>query len=113
MRKILVLALLLIAISYAQPARACMDCAYDFLWPWMDDCANCVETNCGWVLCHLEQQGDDICVLQGDDCNEGGKNCPPPSYTSLDTTWRLARVRISTPWPQHTVKRAAIKARKG
>ena len=92
------------ALGWAAPTQACVKCDDHFYWPWLDDCLSCDESNCGYVLCHLEEYapGAEYCVLEGDDCNMGGRGCPDvqgslpqiPGVKTLEQTWRLVKVKI-------------------
>jgi hypothetical protein len=114
---LIVAALLLCAIPAGPASAQCQACVEHWYWPWLDDCWWCEGTNCGAVLCHIEEYapGAEVCVTQGDFCGEGNPmcdhaehqtllqprdstmlagNCEPPTF--LSETWRLARVSIRT-----------------
>lgn len=106
-------ALLFCAIPAAPASAQCQACVEHWYWPWLDDCWWCEGTNCGAVLCHIEEYspGAEACVTEGDFCGEGNPLCDheehallePAAPTScepqkiLSETWRLARVSIQTP----------------
>lgn len=100
MRRAVILGVMLLAFSFATPAEACKQCNWHFVWPPEEECPFCDDSWCGWVLCNLMQDevGNDTCRLQGDGCDDKGVDgwCGPPSYTSLDSTWRLTRVHVVT-----------------
>lgn len=125
MKTIVLFAGILIAILCAPPALAdgvggCQACVERFAWPWLEDCPECDQSPCGFILCHLEEYaaGDAYCVLEGENCGEGNPRCPDPSphtflaptmkpeatglagcerQVMLSDSWRLARVRVMTP----------------
>lgn len=98
MRKVLI-AVAFVFIAYATPALACKQCRYQFVWPQLEECAFCDDVWCGHILCHIEQGTDpsdgDHCVFDGDDCDEKGGGCGPPTVSRLDKTWRLTRVEVT------------------
>src|ERR1051325_4744310 len=104
MKSLLLCAVILAALGWATPAQACIECVERYYWPWLDDCFFCEESNCGSVLCHIEEYapGAEYCVLEGDHCNIGGRGCPDvqsalpdaPGVKPLEQTWRLVKVKI-------------------
>ncbi|HVG23772.1 MAG TPA: hypothetical protein VND45_06425 [Thermoanaerobaculia bacterium] len=105
-----------IAVPAVAQEGPCQSCEQRWLWPWLEDCWFCEDTECGAILCHLEQwSSGDMCLTEGDGCGEGNPHCtdedwqdlrfqtPRPEVKlakacerSLSESWRLTAVRVSS-----------------
>jgi hypothetical protein len=80
------------------------DVRWHYYYPqsqWGEECAYCDDSDCGWITCVIEQGSDpndgDNCAMDGAGCDDKGSGyCPPPSYSRLDTNWRLTHVQVVT-----------------
>lgn len=103
MRKVFIIAVFAAIVS-AAPALACKTCGWHYYYPqsqWGEECAYCDDSDCGWIICVIEQGSDpndgDNCVMDGAGCDDRGSGyCPPPSVSRLDTNWRLTHVHVVT-----------------
>lgn len=105
MKRLILCGVILAAFAWAAPAHACVECVEHYYWPWLEDCWYCDDSDCGAVLCHIEESppGNEICILQGDGCNNGGRGCRDVQMgalpgttgaTPLEPTWRIVKVTV-------------------
>jgi hypothetical protein len=114
MRRLILIAVTLVVLLGASPLSACQKCDLLWLWPWLDDCWFCDPTNCGAELCEITEES---CNNDGLGCWDGTGQCsdvwwlngvlvhPAPS---LNSTWRLASVRVIRPSGSRSTARPPV-----
>ncbi len=84
-----------VVIPLAAEEGPCKSCEERWLWPWLEDCWFCEDTECGSALCHIEQWESEVCVTQGDGCGEGNPNCTDEEWQDIRWTWPQPQARLA------------------